>query len=232
MINIDGGNEYVMLIASLPRPGPLFLLKQTPMSRFKLEQRLRVLRPEHVQSLKLVEEVLDWGRLRMHTTDSEVIARTRRAMAELDSSTLRNIIKSRLELRSCIAALRLRAAGKTAPPTGRVWGYGSELKRIIHNWSAPDFGLSRRYPWLPEADRLIRQGNALALERIILEEAYRDLERRGGLHLFDFEAVVIYVLKWNIVDRWARHNADGASRRFDELTEHGLGHYQTVTFDA
>ena len=232
MINIDGGNEYVMLIASLPRPGPLFLLKQTPMSRFKLEQRLRVLRPEHKQSLKLVEEVLDWGRLRMHTTDSEVIERTRRAMAELQSSTLRSIVKSRLELRSCIAALRLRAAGKTAPPASRIWGYGSELKRIVHNWSAPDFGLSRRYPWLAEADRLIRAGNALALERIILEQAYRDLERRSGLHLFDFEAVVIYVLKWNIVDRWARHNAGGASRRFDELTELGLGRYQTMTFDT
>ena len=232
MIDLGGDSEYVMLIASLPRPGPLFVLKQTPLSRFKLEQRLRVLTPEHSQSLQLVEQVLDWGRLRMHTTDEEVIARTRQAVRELASETLRAIVKSRLELRSCIAALRLRASGHAAPPSSRIWGYGSEINRIMHNWSAPDFGLSRRYPWLAEADRLIRQGDALALERIILEEAYRDLERRGGLHLFDFEAVVIYVLKWNIVDRWARHNSGGASRRFDELTELGLHKYQSVAFDA
>ncbi|MEM7053006.1 MAG: hypothetical protein AAF446_00515 [Pseudomonadota bacterium] len=232
MVDLGGNNEYVMLIASLPRPGPLFVLKQTPMSRFKLEQRLRVLTPEHAQSLKLVEQVLDWGRLRMHTRDEEVIARTRQALNELESETLCNIVKSRLELRTLIAALRMRAAGRAVPPTSRVWGYGGELARITHNWSAPDFGLSRRYPWLAEADRLIRQGDALALERIILEEAYRDLERRGGLHLFDFEAVVIYVLKWNIVDRWARQNADGASRRFDELTETGLGAFSSLSFET
>ena len=39
-------NAYVMLISSLPNPEPIFLAKQTPLSRLKLDQRLRVLTPD------------------------------------------------------------------------------------------------------------------------------------------------------------------------------------------
>jgi hypothetical protein len=44
--------------------------------------------------------------------------------------------------------------------------------------------------------------------------------------------VVIYVLKWNIVDRWGRYNGEAALRRFDELTDASLEKYGALAFQG
>ena len=48
------------------------------------------------------------------------------------------------------------------------------------------------------------------------------VSRHGAAHEFDFEAVCVYVLKWGIVDRWVRADAEAAAARFEKLTEEGL----------
>ena len=85
---------------------------------------------------------------------------------------------------------------------------------------------------LIEADRLMKQEDTVALERLLLEQAALGLDRRAGEHLFDFEAVVIYVLKWNIIDRWVRYNAEAAARRFQDLTDSALGEYANMQFEG
>ena len=52
--------------------------------------------------------------------------------------------------------------------------------------------------------------------------------RHRAEHQFDFEAVVIYVVKWSIVERWGRYNSAGAARRFEELTESALGEHAAL----
>jgi len=44
----------------------------------------------------------------------------------------------------------------------------------------------------------------------------------GSQHYFDFPAVVIYVLKWDMIKCWTNYNADKAMERFDELVDAGL----------
>ena len=51
-------NAYVMLMSSLPSPEALFLAKRPPLSRLKLDARLRVLTPEDAHVLRLVEGLL------------------------------------------------------------------------------------------------------------------------------------------------------------------------------
>ena len=46
-------DAYVMLIGSLPSPEALFLAKQPPLSRLKLDQRLRVLSASSSESTSL-----------------------------------------------------------------------------------------------------------------------------------------------------------------------------------
>ncbi len=215
-------DKYIMLMASLPRPGPLFVEKQTPLSRLRLDRRLRQLEPEDAAILAAVERALEWRRMDAHTTDAEVLARVRDARAATDSATLHDVIDSRMAIRTCVAALRRRAAGEGPPPPGEPWGLGRWRRRMIQNWRAPGFGVDRMFPWLKEADRLLKAGDAYGLERLVLEVVYRDLSRRGGLHQFDVEAVVIYVLKWSVIDRWSRYNAEAASRRFQKLLKSGL----------
>lgn len=225
-------DAYVMLLSGLPRPGPLFVAKRPPLSRLRLDRRLKVLTPEHTAMLAMIEDALSWSRLPIAATDGDVIARGEEALARLDSATLRSIIRSRLDMRTCVAALRRRARGEEAPRKGTVWGFGTLLTRIRRAWTRPAFGLETVYPWLPQAAKLIGRDNALPLERLLLEQAYRDLDRHGGFHIFDFEAVVIYVLKWDILDRWARYDGALATERFEGLVHAGLDAYTHIAFEG
>ena len=215
-------DAYVMLISSLPNPESLFRAKRPPLSRLKLDQRLRVLTAEDARTLKLVEGALDWRRLPIDAAEGDIIARGRRALAHIDNPTLQRIVRDRLEIRSCVAALRRRARGE-GPPLGRPWGFGRWVGHIERNWSDAGFRLDGVFPWLREADGLIRRSDAAALERLLLQQAYRRLQRVAGSHTFDIEAVVIYVLKWNIVNRTTRYNRVAATRRFEALSRSGLG---------
>ncbi len=233
MIPVARDNDpYVMLITSLPRPDALFLAKQPPLSRLRLDQRLRVLSPEDAQVLRLVEQALDWRRLPMGANDREALRRGRQALARIDRPTLRAIVRERLEIRTCVAGLRARLHGEGPPTPGAVWGFGRWMGQMTRNWSDPAFGLDGVFPWLREADRLLRAGDSLGLERLLLEQAFTRLQRHTHLHTFDLEAVVIYVLKWSIVERWARYNGEAARRRFDDLTEAGLGNFAALNFGA
>lgn len=216
-------NQYTMLMASLPYHGALFTAKRTPINRIKLDARLRVLTPEHRAILDLVENALLWYRLPLGLAEAEIIARDRKAMAEVENETLRLIIGDRLELRTCVAALRRRRAGETSPPAGRGWGYGRWLGQIARNWSEPSFRLDGVFPWLREAERLLRDGDTLGLERVLLDALWKSLGRHAAEHEFDFEAVVIYVLRWNVIDRWTRYDSAAASRRFADMVESALG---------
>ncbi len=223
-------DPYVMLISSLPSPEALFLAKQPPLSRLKLDQRLRVLTPEDAETLNLVEKALDWRQFTMTMTEEEAIDRGRKALSQIEDETLQLIVRDRLEIRTCIAALRRRNRGEQAPAPGTPWGFGRWVGHISRNWTDATFGLDLVFPWLREADRLMKQDDPMALQRLILEQAYKKMDRRAEGHDFDFVAVVLYVLKWNIVDRWGRYNAEAASRRFEELTEAGLGEHATLAF--
>ena len=220
---MSGTDAYAMLMASLPRSERLFLAKQPPISRLKLERRLQQLSPEDRLVVRQMEAALDWRAIDLMASDAAVLARATSALSALESPTLQEIIRERLELRTCMAALRRRARGEGPPPAGAGWGFGRLLDRIARSWGEPSLGLERVFPWIGQADQLLRQPDPVALERLILEQHYRLLRRQSLGHAFDLEAVVIYVLKWNIFDRWAAGNREGAARRFKALTAEGLG---------
>ncbi len=229
---MDDQDTYVMLISSFPSSEKLFLAKRPPLSRIKLEQRLRILPPEHAAMLKLVDDALNWGRQSMTSSDADVIDRGRKALSQIESETLRAIVLQRLELRTAVSALRRRARGDGPPADDVSWGFGRWVVHIARNWSEPGFGLDRVFPWLREADGLLRADDPVGLERLILDQAQRLLQRHADFHTFDFEAVVIYVLKWNIFDRWARANGTVAVARFDDMTVSGLGAFANMSFEG
>ncbi len=225
-------DAYIMLISGLPSTEAIFLAKQPPLSRLKLDRRLRVLTPEHAELLEQVEGALQWDRLPISLSEEQVVERGRQALAQIENEVVQDIIRDRLEIRTCVAALRRRNRGEAAPAPGTRWGVGRWVDHIARNWTEPAFRLDRTFPWLREADRLMKQEDTVALERLLLEQAALGLDRRAGEHLFDFEAVVIYVLKWNIIDRWVRYNAEAAARRFQDLTDSALGDYANMQFEG
>ena len=216
-------NVYIMLMSSLPSPEALFLAKRPPLSRLKLERRLRVLAPEHAWALRLTEKVVHWGDIPLAATDAELVARAKMALREIENETVRLLIRDRLEIRTCMAALRRRLRGEPAPASGTDWGFGRWTRHIARNWTETSFRLDAVFPWLREADKLLKDGESLPLQRLILQQAWKSAKRRKGAHQYDFEAVVVYVLMWNIVDRWGRYDGEKAVERFDRLTEAALG---------
>lgn len=216
-------DAYIALVTSLPNPERLFLAKQPPISRLRLDRRLRALETEHRALLAEIEAVMNWKSYGMGDNDQLIRLRVKPLLAELETETLRAIVLQRMDLRATIAALRLRRDGKAAPAI--TWAQCRLTRHIVANWSDPTFKLDSRLPWIRDVAQLLEKKAPQDLERYILDVTYRQLKRHGANHHFDFEAVVIYVLKWNIFDRWARSDARAAADRFETLTQEALGDF-------
>jgi hypothetical protein len=223
--------RYVMLITSLPFHGPLFGAHQTPLSRLRLNVRLRILDETDAQALQELSSVLEWIHQSMSVTDAELVERSKGFEAAWGEGFLSNILRFRMEIRTLYTALRRRRRGETSAPAGQPWGYGRWVRHIERYWNEPGFRLQRVYPWVNEAEQLIEARDSLGLERLLLKVAWDYLTRVSEGHEFDFEAVVIYVLRWDLIARWSSYDGERAVQRFDRLVNIGLGQYGHL-FDA
>jgi hypothetical protein len=215
--------EYVELMASLPALGPMLAAKTAPINRVRLQKRLReFLRPDHLAEIDAASRIVDWSRLPLLTADADFVREARSVVPALQNETLRRLVQDRLEMRTVIAALRRRHAGKEAPAAAELWGYGPYVNRIRTNWREPGFGVEHSFKWVLPAKEKLDVGDAAGLERILLEIAWRQADRLIGGHEFDFEAVALYVVRWNLLDRWTRYDAEAAATRFDALVAEAL----------
>ena len=221
-------DRYTMLMASLPHHGPLFSAKQTPLSWVKLEERLRVLEETDAAQLQQILTLLLWAHQPMGVSDVEIVRQAHQQVPQIENDLLRGIVEFRLELRTFVAALRRRHRGEPAPKETEVWGYGRWLSQMRRSWTDPGFGLQDAFPWLLEANRLLQQNDAIGLERLLLGRVWDTLSRASEGHYFDFEAVVIYVLRWTIIARWTYYNSIAAAKRFDGLVEAGMGEHASI----
>ncbi len=214
-----------MLITSLPYHGPLFGAHQTPLSRLRLNQRLRILDDEDAQAIRDLSSVLHWIHQDMQVTDAQLLERARRFDLAWGEGFLGDLLRFRMELRTVYTALRRRRRGETSPPGGQPWGYGRWVRHIERYWNEPGFRLQRVYPWVNEAERLIERRDSLGLERLLLGIVWDHLTRISEGHVFDFEAVVIYVQRWDLIARWSSYDGDRAVQRFERLVDAGLGRH-------
>ena len=216
---------YEMLMSSLPYHGELFGARQTPLSRFQLDKRLSWLNSDDAATLTSIEDVLQWRRQLLDQTDAEYLRQAAEVLAALDNPLLADVVRSRLEIRTLIAALRMRNFAQPAPMQGEQFGYGRWVEVIRQHWTEPDFGMARIYPWLLEADAKLRQRDALGLEKLVMRHLWAELSRFGFGHYFDFEAVAIYVLRWDLIDRWTHYNEVDATANILQLADDGLGDF-------
>lgn len=216
-------DRYVMLMASLPDLGTPFSETHASVSRFKLEQRLRLLESGDARLLAHIERVIAWNRQEPQMGDASIFKAVDQLLEALQRYPgVADMIARRMEMRTLVAALRKRKRGDPAPAEGMRWGYGSWLRYISRHWAEPAFGMELMVPWLPEVARQMELGESLHVERLLVAESWRRIKTDAQGHYFDFHAVVAYVLLWSIVDRWTRYAAKAASERFARLVEQGL----------
>jgi hypothetical protein len=217
-----------MLINSLPHHAPLFTSRQTPLSRIRLEQRLSMLEDGDAVLLRRIEHLIQWDYLAMDLSDEQIVRLARVLVEEVPQPPLQEVLDWRMEMRTALAALRRRHRGEPAPRANEVWGYGRWVGQIQRYWGDPTFGLDHPFPWLRAAHELLRAGDSMGLERLLLELSWNQLERVSGGHYFDFVAVVIYVLKWDIVARWTSYDGARALGRFNDLVADGLQGHEAI----
>ena len=215
MINDDF--KYTLLLSSLPlQPANLFSTKILPISRIQLDKRLTLLDADDSEDLARIERLLHWPK--MQESNDENVVKT--GMAELEqirSQFLHDIVLWRLELRTILTALRRKHAGETAPPVESFFGFGNRLHLIRRNWQKPDFGLGQALPWLKQSQQLMADNQTLALDKLMLNLNWQYYARLSRGHYFDFPAVVLYVLRWDLIHRWVSYDQDRALLRFNEL---------------
>lgn len=214
--------KYAMLMASLPpHKRDLFAAKQTPISHIQLNKRLRWLDPGDAEDLNKIQSLLYWSKM-TGITDERYIADTTTVLDTVHNDFFRQVISWRLELRTLIAALRKRHQGLQSPPEKAALGFGRWTLFIRKNWRQRDFGIGRQLPWLEQADRLVGREESLALEKFLLNLVWQHYEQQGNGHYFDFEAVVIYVLRWDVINRWNHYHRQQAIDRFSAILDDRL----------
>ncbi len=209
---------YCQVIASLPALPHPFSAKHRPLSRYQLDQRLALLDADGAAVQRRIEQTLAWPAAAARD-DEAVAAQARATLATLDDPALHALVAEALTRRALVAALRRRRAGEGPPP----WAVGPWAAVMARRWREPAFRLERLYPWLTEARRCLDDGDALGLERLEISVAWSAYGRAAEAQLFDLTAVVAYVLRWHLIDRWLARDGAGAATRLDQLVAAGLG---------
>ncbi|MGZ4957848.1 MAG: DUF2764 family protein [Methylomonas sp.] len=211
--------EYYTVVSSLPHLPYFAAAERLPLSRLRLEQRLRMLDAAESEQIFQAEWLVGWrpaiGKFRK---GSEIAARYKTALQNITEPVLREFVEYRLDMQTLLAALRIRQAGLD-PQQVPGWGIGRWVKHIEAHWEMADFRLGTIYPWLPAAGNHLATANAIALDRLLMETVWRRLSRLGDVNPFGFGAITAFVFKWDILQAWLLRDANAAKQRFQILIE-------------
>ncbi|MGF1581804.1 MAG: DUF2764 family protein [Gemmataceae bacterium] len=211
--------HYYMLIASLPHLPPHFDVERPPITWPRLEQRLKLLREQDLVVFERLANFLAWDRQPLDRTDEEVVAEYDKLMSVLRNRLVIDIVNHRMDVRTIVSALRRRRDGKEPPI-----GVGRLVEPIRRNWQDPFFQLQRRHLWIEEFATRMLAGEAAEAERLLFEVTWKTWSRMAAEEFtFSFEAVLLYIARWAIVDRWTSRDVEKGRARFEELIEETLG---------
>jgi hypothetical protein len=210
-----------MLISSLPALPPRFDVDRLRITRERLQARLRMLEPEDAQEISRMLDILAWSRQFEEATDAAVVKRYGELMQEVTNPLVREVLAAGMNARMIVAALRRRHHG-LGPPTV---GLGQWFDHIRRYFNQPDFRLGHVFPWIPKFEQLLEQGDVLNLYRQVLGITWAYVKKRAEDYYFTFEAVVLYLGRWDIIRHWQQLQAERGRAVFEMLVTEALGEY-------
>lgn len=214
---------YYMLVASLPQLPINFDAGQTPITRASLRERLAMLDEHDRHVIDQVASFFVWDRQPLDRTDQEVVATYERLMREIDNRLVRKIINHRIEMRTIVSGVRRRRLG-SGPPVGSM----EIVDSIRRGWNDPGFGIQSRYRWIEPFTRAFESGRVRVAQHILFSDLWKTWTQNAQQYHFSFEAIILYLARWEIVDRWTSQDADEGRRRFDDLITETLGEYANL----
>lgn len=220
-----GSNRYYMLVASLPPLPARVEVERLPISPERLQVRLRMLEPEDAEELRRLREVLQWGRQFEEPDDNAVVARWGALVGAVTNPLAREVVSRVLDVRMVAVALRSRRLGVPLPKVG----LGTWSEHLRRHFEHPEFRLAHVFPWIAEADRLLRAGELLELyRRFVLGVPWAFLKKRSEDYSFSFEAVLLYIARWELLRGWLELEADRGREVLETLLTEALGEHANL----
>jgi hypothetical protein len=215
-------NSYHMLVSSLPVLPPRFEVERLPITLERLQARLRMLEPEDSQQVNRMLDILAWSRQVVEATDADVVKRYGNLMRVVTNPLMRDVLGVGMDVRMIVAALRRRRHGLGAP----VIGLGQWFGHIHRHFNQLDFGLGHVLPWLREFDQLLEHEDVLTLYRGVLGKTWAYVRKRmQDYDSFSFEAVVLYIARWDIIRHWHQLQAERGRAVFEALVTEAMGEH-------
>ncbi len=210
---------YYTLLAGLPFLPRFDRAERLPISRERLEQRMRMLHAGDFKILQRAAAFLTWQKEAQRLTDEAMVHRYEQMVISTSDRALINLFDFALDQRTIMAALRRRHRGLGAPSGGSPWGVGQYVRFIEEHWESPHFGLARVYPWIKKAKEHLLKEEVIKLDRLLKNFLWDHLDRSVPAYDFGFRAVMAYRMKWDMVEQWLTHNRGKAGMRFNELVK-------------
>ena len=204
--------NYYSLVASLPHMPRWFDVERVPISRIRLEQRLKMLGDEDKNVVEQVQGFLHWDRQRPERTDDDVASEYQRLMSSITNQLARDIVNHRMDVRTITCALRRRRL-RLEPPSA----VGQYVNHIRKHWQHPEFRLAREHSWISRVSERLESNQPLEVERELLSATWSRWVTLADNFNFSFETILLYLARWEIVDRWTRLDASAGKQRFDVL---------------
>ena len=216
-------NSYYFLVASLPAMPRHFDVDRVPITQPRLEKRLEMLQPQDAEVVEQLRSFLIWDRQPPDRTDEEVVSHYDEIMSSMANHLARHIVAFQMDIRTIMSGLRRRRRGLPPPP-----GVGQWVDHIRKHWEHPDFKLAWRLPWIAQMAPLLDTTDCLRVQRIKLRVAWNHWARLAEQYFFSFEAVLLYLVRWEIVNRWTRRDAALGRQRFEQLVTESLDEYANL----
>ncbi len=218
-------SRYYTLVASLPAlPKHFEEAERVPISSLRLDELLKMLDARDQQTIERLGDFLVWDRQSLDRTDDDVCRQYDQLMQETSNAFVRGIIELAMSRRTIVAALRRRRLGLGPPP-----GVGPWLRHLEQHWKHPDFQLASRMPWVAQVAELLDSDTPFAVEQILLDTAWKScLQLATQIDPFSFEAVLLYMFRWELVYRWVSRDEQTGQERFKQIVAQSMGEYATL----
>jgi hypothetical protein len=219
-------SSYYTLIPALPAlPARMDQLKELPISILQLEKRLGMLEAADQRQLALALRLFQRERDGdEELSDRDEVQHWQQELAQIQDHTLKQLLEQHLIWRTLIAAQRYRLAGQSEG--NGFQGFGDLVWLIRRHWQESDFSLGGRFPWLVEAQSMLKKGQSAELEQQLLVWFWQQLRELEQCNPFSFTAVAAYRLRWSIAEYRLRWQGEQAQEQFSRLVTSALAGFK------